>query len=422
VGVAVVKVDLAMLQREWRDGGETVFITDAAGVIFLSSRDIWRYKATRVLDTATADAMLYQRQYGSTLPEPVAMRCFERSGVHLVTIDGQNWLYTTRPLPWYGWTIWFLSPLAALEQQTENLWFLGGGILCFLLVLALLARTVIAWIQARREAQEAEEIRAVNLRLTEEIRNRQKAERELLAAQDDLLHAGRMAALGQVAASVVHELSQPITSMSMLASSCRRLAQKEGHTDLADTAGHMLSMVQRVKSLIEQLRQVSRKTPDKTAPVSLREVLENALAVLQCKQEDARCTPSVLCPPEAVVMADALQLEQVCINLIHNALDALNETPADEKRVDIAVERLPDAILLSVTDSGPGIDPAIRDNIFTPFFTTKKSGEGIGLGLAIVDNIVRSLHGTIEARNVPPHGTCFTLRLPLATVPDNPHE
>jgi two-component system C4-dicarboxylate transport sensor histidine kinase DctB len=312
--------------------------------------------------------------------------------------------------------------LTALEQQRKTLWFFGGAILCLLLLLALLARAVIAWIKARREAQEAEELRAVNLRLTEEVRNRKKAEHELLAAQDALLHAGRMAALGQVAASVVHELSQPITSMSMFASSCRRLAQKEGHTDLAETAGHMLSMVQRVKSLIEQLRQFSRKAPDKTAPVSLRKVLENALTVLQCKQEDAGCRPSILCPPDMVIMADALQLEQVCINLIHNALDALIATPKDEKRVDITVERLPNAVLLSVTDSGPGIDPAIRDKIFTPFFTTKKSGEGIGLGLAIVDNIVRSMHGVIEARNMPPRGARFTLRLPPASVPDNPHE
>jgi two-component system C4-dicarboxylate transport sensor histidine kinase DctB len=221
---------------------------------------------------------------------------------------------------------------------------------------------------------------------------------------------------------VVHELSQPITSMSMFASSCRRLAQHDGHTRLAETAEHMLSMVQRIKSLIEQLRHFSRKAPDKTSPVLLSEVLANALTVLQFKQEAAGCRPLTFCAPDVVIMADALQLEQVCINLIHNALDALHTMPADERRVDIAVEQLPDAVLLSVTDNGSGIDPAIRDKLFTPFFTTKKSGEGRGLGLAIVDNIVRSMHGAIETHNVLPHGTRFSLRLPLTTVPDNPHE
>ena len=421
VGVMVVKVDLSAVQREWRDGGETVFITDGAGIVFLSSQEGWRYRATRSLDAATSQAMLYQRQYGNTLPKPIVMRSFSQSGAELLSLDKQNWLYSTRSVTEYGWTIWFLSPVTPLAQRGRTLWFIGGGGICLMLLLLLLARTLFAWRKARRVAQEAEEIRAVNLRLTEEIQTRKKVEAELLAAQDDLLHSGRMAALGQVAASVVHELSQPITSMSMFASSCRRLAQNEGHQGLADTAEHMLAMVQRIKSLIGQLKHFSRKTPGKMAPVLLREVLDNALTVLQFKQDAVNCTPVVVGDAHVMVMGDILQLEQVCINLLHNALGAVSMTPDDIKKVEVKIETLPDAVLLSVTDSGPGIDPAVWDKIFTPFFTTKKSGEGIGLGLAIVDNIVRSMRGEIEAHNIQPHGARFILRLPLAQGTDSVH-
>ncbi len=420
VGVAVTKVDLAILQREWRAGGETVFITDASGIIFLSSREAWRYKATKPLDDAAKSAMLYQRQYGNTLPEPVAVHGFQKSGVDLVEMDGRDWLYTTRPLPEYGWTIWFLSPLTELTRQEETLWFIGGGASFLLLLLALLARTLFAWARARRAAQEAEKIRAVNRRLGEEVRSRKKAERELLAAQDDLLHASRMAALGQVAASMVHELSQPVTSMGMFASSCRRLAQEGRQEKVAETVAHMLSLVQRIKSLIEQLRHFSRKSPGRPVPTSLREALNNALTVLQFKQEAARCVPSVSCPEDAVVLADALQLEQMCINLIHNALDAVSSTPEAERRISVSAETTENAVLLSITDNGPGIAPELRDKIFTPFFTTKRSGEGIGLGLAIVDDTVRSMRGFIDVRDVAPHGTRFTLRLPLAADSGRP--
>lgn len=424
LGVVVVKVDLSNLQREWRDGGETIFITDAAGVIFLSSRDAWRYKATLPLNEDTAAAMLYQRQYGKTLPQPIAMRARTESGADIMRIDGQDWLYTSRALTRNGWTLWFLSPLEPLAQRTRALWLFGGGTVIVLLLLALLARTALAWSKARRAALDAAEIRAVNLRLTEEIRNREKAERELLAAQDDLLHAGRMAALGQVAASVVHELSQPITSMGMFASSCRRLAQRDCHEDLAKTAEHMLAMVQRVKLLIEQLRNFSRKAPGKSTPVPLRDVLNNALTVLQFRQEAVQCTPRIVCAPDVMVMADALQLEQVCINLLSNALDAVdsvNTPDTAQKKVDVLVESLPGAVRISITDNGPGFDPGVRDKLFTPFFTTKKSGEGIGLGLAIVDNSVRSMRGSIEAHTVLPHGACFTIYLPQA-APDMPRE
>lgn len=413
LGVAVAKVDLAMLQREWRDGGETVFITDEHGVIFLSSRDDWRYRAARRLSDAAQKAMLYQRQYGSSLPERIELREYEKSGVKLMELGGRTWLYTTRPLSDYGWTIWFCSPVAALEQQTEALWLIGCGAVCMLLLLLLLARIVYAWRRAKREARETEKIRAVNRRLAEEIRIRKKTERDLLAAQDDLLHAGRMAALGQVAASLVHELSQPVTSMSMFVSSCRKLAQEGRHDKVAETVGHMANLVQRIKSLIEQLRLFARKPRTRLALVSLRDALDNALSVLQFKQEAAGCAPEVVCPPEAAVFADALQLEQALINLIQNALDAVSANNG-EKRVTVTVEAEKKTVRISVADNGPGLDSEVKDKIFTPFFTTKKSGEGIGLGLAIADNIIRSMHGVIETTDVHPHGTRFAFALPRA--------
>ena len=420
LGVAVTKVDLAMLQREWRDGGETVFITDRHGVIFLSSRDDWRYKATKSLSNGAKEAMIYQRQYGNSLPDPIDLHAFSKNDVSLMQFGGQTWLYTTQAIAPHGWTIWFCSPVTALRERIETIWFLGCGALCMVLLFLLLVRAVIAWSRAKREVQEAEKIRAVNRRLAEEIRIRKKTEKELLEAQDDLLHASRMAALGQVAASMVHELSQPVTSMSMFASSCRRMVQEGHYAKVGETIGHMLSLVQRIRSLIEQLKHFSRKAPVNVAPVSLGDAIGNALTVLQFKQEIAKCTPRVVCPTDILVLADALQLEQVLINLVQNAFDAVQALEDEtERAITITAERDAAIIRIVIADNGFGILPEIREKIFTPFFTTKKSGEGIGLGLAIVDNIIHSMGGSITAGENGTHGTCFTLTLPAAVARGN---
>jgi two-component system C4-dicarboxylate transport sensor histidine kinase DctB len=283
-----------------------------------------------------------------------------------------------------------------------------------LLLLLLLFRILLAWSGTRKEAATAGKIRTVNRRLAKEIRVRKKTECELIAAQNDLLHAGRLTALGQMAASLVHELSQPVTSMIMLTSSCRRMARDGQNSKITETVENLSALVQRIWALIEQLRLFSRKSPARAmSVVRLQDTLDNALAVLRCKQKDADCLLTVSCPPDVMVVGEALQLEQALINLIHNALDAVSAVSAQERerRVAIRVTVEKEAVLLSVEDNGPGIPPAVRKEIFTPFFTTKKSGEGIGLGLAIVDNIARSMNCSVETHDNSPHGACFTLRL-----------
>ncbi|CAK7060407.1 MAG: C4-dicarboxylate transport sensor protein DctB [Desulfovibrio sp.] len=415
VGVAVTKVDLSMLQREWRIGGETVFIADENGIIFLSSRDDWRYRATRPLTKGAETDMLYQRQYGNSVPPRIGITQAHESGVDVLEMDGSRWIYTARPIDGRDWTIWFLTPLTQLERQREAFWFIGVGSVFMLLLLALLARTYFAWARAKRAAREAEKIRRINTRLEEEVRIRKETERELLAAQDDLLHASRMAALGQVAASVAHELSQPVTSMRMFAASCKRFAEEGQREKVTQTLGHMLALVDRIKALIDQLKHFSRKAPGKAGPVALNTSLANALSVLQFQQEKAACVVTVSCPENAVVMADAMQLDQVCINLILNALDAVSELDnPEDRRVTVNVKAANGTVVMTVADSGPGVDPDDLEKIFTPFFTTKKSGEGIGLGLAIVENTVRVMHGEINVSANAPCGAAFTVTLPAA--------
>lgn len=415
LGVAVTKVDLPLLQREWRIGGETVFITDEHGVIFLSSRDEWRYRATREIPEPAREAMFYQRQYGSSPPPPIPFDIRRENGVETLRINGSRWIYTTRPINEYGWTIWFLTPLRHLEQQREALWFIGSGGILVLLLVALLTRMYFAWVRAKRAARATEKIHKMNSRLQEEIRIRKETERELLAAQDDLLHASRMAALGQVAASVAHELSQPVTSMRMFASSCRRLVEEGQREKVMQTIGHMLALVDRLKALIDQLKHFSRKTPGKFGPVPLGTAIANALAVLHFEQEKAMCAVGVTCPKEAVVFADMMRIEQVCINLIQNALDAVSmvENP-EERRVSVEVVVRGGRVEMSVADNGPGIGTEDIKKIFTPFFTTKQSGQGIGLGLAIVENIVRAMNGEVSVSGNGSGGARFTVSLPLA--------
>lgn len=357
--------------------------------------------------------MLAQRQYGNTLPPQLDMRVFRQGGIDMLTIGETAWLYSKKDLNMYGWTLWFLKPSSELTQQLEVYWLTGLGGTSLLFMFALLIRAFYAGARAQREAREAKRIHAVNLRLAEEVRRRKRTEKELLAAQDDLLHAEHLAALGRLAASVAHELSQPVTSMRMFMSLCHRMVDARRPEAVEEALENMAGLVRRLETLIGQLKHFSRKSPAPHTLVSLREVLDNVLKILWLKVEAVGCTLSVRCAEDIAIMADAQQIEQICINLVHNALDSLQTLDVKEERhLNISVEETFDGIKLSIEDNGPSIDPQVLERIFQPFFTTKKSGEGIGLGLAIVDKIVSSLGGEILIQATHPRGKCFILNLP----------
>ncbi len=247
---------------------------------------------------------------------------------------------------------------------------------------------------------------------TAELRRR---EQELRDKQEQLVQAAKLATLGELTTGVAHELNNPLNNIGLFVGNV--IDQIElGIVDRARMLRELRSAMQQVRKateIISHLRTFGRAAPVSREPVSINDVLERALSLMQ-EQLRLRQIEVVLelSPEEPVVIGNPIQLEQVFVNLLTNARDAL--AGASRKAIYITCRVGPDAVDLAFRDTGPGIPRGLERRIFDPFFTTKEVGAGTGLGLSITYGIVKEHEGTIEVASPPGEGATFLIRLPRA--------
>ena len=263
--------------------------------------------------------------------------------------------------------------------------------------------------QSVRLARESAELRRLNARLQREIAERQRVERTLEEAEQSLAQSQKLAALGEMSAAVSHELNQPLAAMKTYLAGARLLLQRKRVDEAASSFQRIDDLIERMGAITRQLKSYARKGGEAFEPVDLRDALKGAMTMMEPQLRTTKVAITQSLPRRPVmVMADRLRLEQVIINLLRNALDAMKD--ADTRELDLLIAEGEEAVL-TVRDSGKGIDDL--DALFEPFYTTKKPGEGVGLGLAISSGIVADLGGRLTARNGEEGGAVFEIRLPL---------
>ncbi|NVK41231.1 MAG: sensor histidine kinase [Oceanospirillaceae bacterium] len=234
--------------------------------------------------------------------------------------------------------------------------------------------------------------------------------RELHSMQQELIQAEKLAALGRMSSAVVHELNQPLTAMRTYVAICRQLNERPDL--LAGNLEQIDALVDRMALITRQLKTFAYRKPERLEPVSLGDCIDRTLALFGTRFDETGVELSVeRCSGEDRVAGDSARLEQVLINLIGNALDAMTDTQGT-RRLALRLTSRGEQLQLEVCDSGGGIAEDVLDKLFDPFFTTKSIGSGLGLGLAIVRSILRDLGGDIDARNRAGGGACFRLWLP----------
>jgi C4-dicarboxylate-specific signal transduction histidine kinase len=244
----------------------------------------------------------------------------------------------------------------------------------------------------------------------------QRSEQELREKQEQLVQAGKLATLGELTTGVAHELNNPLNNIGLFVGNAIDLIE----LGLADTEPERIlqelrsamQQVRKATEIISHLRTFGRAASVSYEPVSITNVLQNALSLmheqLRLRQIEVRLQ---LLPEDVVVVGNAIQLEQVFINLLTNARDALSDAP--KKIIAIACKKGEQVVTISVSDTGPGIPAGLEKRIFDPFFTTKEVGTGTGLGLSITYGIIRDHQGTITLKNSPGRGASFLIQLPL---------
>lgn len=251
------------------------------------------------------------------------------------------------------------------------------------------------------------------IELTNRVADLQRAETVLRQTRNEAVQAGKMAVLGQMAAGITHELSQPLSAIQLYAGNTRKLIETQ-HLDMAaKNVDNINALVVRAGNILSELKSLYRNDPTTIEPLMLASVIRNALLVMTPFIEKAGVILDVRIADERVLGSQG-KLEQVFVNLLSNAVDVLRGR--NDARIEISARAKGGEVIVQVRDNGPGISDAQLKNIFEPFFTTKPSGQGLGLGLAITRFIVDAVGGKITCANLPEGGLVFTLHLRQANI------
>jgi C4-dicarboxylate-specific signal transduction histidine kinase len=263
-------------------------------------------------------------------------------------------------------------------------------------------------------ARRTEELRSTNQRLELEIELSRAAELKVRKAQDELAHMNRVSSMSELAASIAHELNQPLAAILSNAQAAQRLLARTP-PDLAevrDALGAIVDDDRRAGKVIQQIRAMLRKTDPQVVAQDLNELVREVARLLASAALLHGATLRIeLAPGLPRVGGDGIQLQQVLLNLIVNALDAVTRRPPDARLV-VVQTRVADRgrLELAVTDSGEGVAAADIERVFEPFFTTK--AQGLGMGLALCRTIVESHGGRLWAEQRPGEGATFRCSLP----------
>lgn len=412
LGVVVVKVEFDALEAEWRASGEPAYVADPGGVILITSVPAWRFRTLRPMNDADRQLTLADQTLGHGALTPLGFQTPQSGQPRLVeaTIDARpgHWMHAASKTATPGWTLHLLTPTrGAIEAAVANARALAALIITlFFGVLAVLLRRRQQAVTRQRAAEAARhelerriaertrDLSQANEALNRQIEERMRAEASREALRDELVQAGKLAALGQIAAGVAHEINQPVAAIRTQAESAAAWLERDQPPKAARALGRIGDLTARIGAITQELRAFSRKSEPVLAAVSLHEAIDGALLLLGGRLRQAGVRLIRPKGEDVIVMADRFRLEQVIVNLIQNAVEALVETP--NATITLSVQRHDGRIELIVADNGPGVSEDIREQLFTPFVTSK--AKGLGLGLVICRDIVAAFEGELDLR------------------------
>ena len=400
LGVIVVEVGLDNLFTTWSANDATIMVTNSKGIVVLSTDQDF-------LNQSLETALLAQPTL--TALERAIRATGDWNGTEVdAYIEDQALYRLDTAIPFQGWRLTYLTPFQSVREKVNGVLAIGITALALLIALGFYFLSRRATRQSFLFKAESEELRALNDRLSNEITQRERAERNLQVAEASLEQSSKLAALGEMSAAVSHELNQPLAAMRTYLAAAKLLLSRRRSEEALSSFQRIDDLIGRMGTITQQLKSYSRKGSDDLIPVDFISSINTSIAMMapQLGQQAVEITKSLPDTPVSV-LADPVRLEQVVINLLRNALDAMKGQTERYLQISLTAGEM---ATLTIQDNGPGIENL--DEMFEPFFTTKKPGEGVGLGLAISSSIAKDLDGRLFARNVSPRGAVFEFQLP----------
>jgi two-component system C4-dicarboxylate transport sensor histidine kinase DctB len=263
-------------------------------------------------------------------------------------------------------------------------------------------------------AQRTAALTEANERMQREIAERERTEQRLRATQQEVVHAGKLAVIGQMAAGLTHELNQPLVAIRTLCDNARTFFERNQSAQAIANLERVGRLVDSMAVLTGELKAFARKPDVERVAVSLAEAVSHARLIYEARIRDQAVRLDVRIPPATTVYAESSQLQQVIVNLLGNALDAIGDASNRVITIEASAPDPEGRVRFTISDSGPGIAPDVLAHLFEPFVTTKPRGQGLGLGLAITSRIVEGFGARISAANSDDGGARFEIEFMAA--------
>lgn len=395
IGVIAIKLDMSELQRSWENDSETLVVLNKDNIVVLASNPKWLYRPVSALAPQARDTIRRSRQFGNEVLGPLN---WSAMAANRVAVEGINYVLASGPSEWRDWTVNYLQPESVILRQTLLTTTLFGSIITLLLGFATFLRSL--RIELAYTASERQRAQLV------------ETNQQLELAQTELARSAKLAALGHLAASVTHELGQPISAFR------NHLAAAEMSNEITSpqTALNLNNLVKRMEAIASQFRFFVRGRVNEKTTVDLATVLGETENLLKTEIKDGgidfQCT-QLHDPVE--LHAHQVLIEQAFTNLLKNAIHAVANEP--RPKILLAVEKKSKTVEIRITDNGQGLNGATLTDMQEPFFSTKPSGVGMGLGLAITTEIIKDHGGSLTIGSVD-KGAEFIVTLPLANNGD----
>lgn len=399
LGVIVVKVEFDRLEAEWARQPLTTFVADDHGVVIITSRPDWRFRTLAPIDEKTRAAIRAALQFGNLPLTPLPP-----------TRDGATWTdgdvryrEASVATPMAGARLHAFQPLAPAEASA-NATARTAILIAFILLAALLT-----WVFRAREKQrlQQEARHMLEVEVAARTADLVEANRRFRSAREELAQASRLGTIGQITAGVAHEINQPVAAIRGFAENAGTFLDRDDPARARSNLDTIVSLTERIAAIIAELRTFARRSTPALGPVEIGVVVDGALLLVGDRiRENGVAIDRVGDVTGLRCIADRVRLEQILVNLLQNALDALAGRTDPRIRIEVAVD---DDIAIIVADNGPGVAPDVADNLFTPFVTGK--ADGLGLGLGIARDIAREFGGTLDVMPSPRGGAAFALKV-----------
>ncbi|MGC9493341.1 sensor histidine kinase [Vibrio genomosp. F10] len=424
IGVTVVKMDLSLIEESWRGKQDFFVVTDPDNVIFMSNQPDWLFKSLTTLSEAQRVRIKGSQQYLDTDIRSLGFSNDVSAAQGKLISPNKDrlldsYFYSSRKLSQLPLTIRVLTPQRILVWSS----FVFIGILTLVLSVAYL--TILLLLNRKLKHRQLEQVQMeakqrlefqVMTRTAElhaEIGERMQTEKALRQTQEELIQAAKLAVLGQMSASISHELNNPLAAIRSFADNGKRFLEKQKFDRVNDNLIRISALTERMAKISEQLKSYARKTETTDQSIThVTSVIDASTELMSPQIKSNMVSFSTAIESQLpMVEINRIQLEQVLVNLLTNAIQAMEGL--QNKTILLSAFSQNNEVVITIEDSGKGVSPHQEKQLFDPFYTTKKNG--LGLGLSISHQIIEGMKGKLTYSQSKLGGACFSVKLPIAT-------